>query len=219
VAQGFERSFSSKGQEGPSVVELTTYARKGNGSWVEVRTTKDPSGEVGIMRTFWDFASGREVTLEPATKSAMTFFLTRSEMHDEIDDFSSCPPEVNSPTAEHKRILGYDAVKVTEERPGPHKGRVLTETWVAPELACFAIRRSEINSDGPHNEFETTRVKEGEPPAWMFEVPNDYVERSPRQLSAEWAARFGREFFPDGIAARMDKRYYAQRVPQAASRR
>ena len=217
VAQGFERSFSTKGEEGPSVVELTTYARKGDGSWVEVRTTKDPSWEVGVLRTFWDVASGAKVTLEPATKSAMTLFLTRSEMQGEIDGFESCPPGVNSAAAVHERILGYDAVKVTDEGPGPKKGRQLIEEWVVPELACFAVRRSEALSAGPHNEFETTHIAEGEPPAWMFDVPEDYVERSPTQLSAEWAARFGHEFWPNGVAATMERSYSAHRVPRAAS--
>ena len=216
VAQGFERSFGTKGDEGPSIVELTTYARKSDGSWVEVRTTKDPSREIGVLRTFWDVASGTEVTLEPATKSAMTLFLTRSEMRGEISSFESCPPEVNNPAAEHERILGYDAVKVTDEGPGPKKGRQLIESWVVPELACFPVRRSEVLSAGPHNEFKTTGITEGEPPAWMFEVPQDYVERSPTQLSQEWAARFAHRFWPDDVAARMEKRYVAHRVPQAA---
>lgn len=48
----------------------------------------------------------------------------------------------------------------------------------------------------------------------MFQVPVDYVERSPSQLSAEWAAKFGRGFLPDDAIGRMESRYDAHRARQ-----
>jgi hypothetical protein len=211
VAWGFVKRFAAKGDEGPSKDSQTIFARKGDGSWADIITAQSPSGETGELRTFWDAASGRQVTLEPVTKSAMTYFLTATEMRTKIENSESCPVGVESPTARHERILGYDAVNVTEEGPAPRLSKMLVEAWVVRELGCYALRRSEVWTDGPHNQFETTRVSEMQPPAWMFEVPPDYVERSPSQLSNEWAAKFGQGFLGDSALATMEKKYDAHR--------
>ena len=218
VARAVVRRFGTIGDKGPSVPDLTMFARKGDGSWAEMTTTDNPSGEVLELRTFWDVSSDREVTLEPTTKSVMTYFLTPQEMHTKVEDSLTCPPAVKSPTAQHQRILGYDAVNATEEDPGSRHNQYFV-AWVAPELGCYALRRSETRSDGPHNEFEATSITEGEPPAWMFQVPADYVERSPSELSAEWAARFGQPFWPDhNVLATADRKYFAHRPKQTPSR-
>ena len=211
VAWGDVRHFATKGDSGPSKLHKTIFARKADGSWVEITATGSPAGKMGELRTFWDVASGKEVTLEPATKSAMTYFLTPEEMRAKIGDSESCPPEVENPTAQHERILGYDALKATEGDPGPHGSEQFVEAWVVRELGCYALRRSEVWTDGPHNQIETTRVSEIQPPAWMFEVPPGYVERSPSQLSNEWAAKFGQAFLGDSAIATMEKKYDAHR--------
>lgn len=213
TAQGVVSHFAAEGGGGPVKVDQTTYARKSDGSWVEITTTESPNGEVANLVTFRDVASGRRVTLEPFTKSSMTYYLTTREMRAEVEGSQSCPPAVSSPTADHDRILGYDVVKVTEENPGPHKTRETIEAWVVPELGCYPLRRSELRSDGPHNEIEVTRLSEGEPHGRMFDVPAEYTERSPSGLSAEWAGRFGHKFWNnDSISKRMDNEYYAHRL-------
>jgi len=56
-------------------VNHITYARKSDGSWVEVTTVESPDGEVGELISFVDVASGKSVDLEPFTRSVMTFYL------------------------------------------------------------------------------------------------------------------------------------------------
>ena len=212
VAAGTVTRFATPGNNGPlRKVSSFTDARRSDGSWMEGETSVLPSGEPGYLRQFWDVASGRQVTVELATKSVMTYFLTTSEMRGRIQNEESCPPDVYSPTASHQRILGYDTVKTVEEEPSPHRGKRVTTSWVVPALSCFALRSSEVRSDGPHNEIEVTQLTEGAPPAWMFQVPEDYVERAPSQLSAEWQAKFGRPFLSDTNLAKMDKVYFAHR--------
>jgi hypothetical protein len=133
----------------------------------------------------------------------MTFYLTPSELQHEVDRAESCPGAISAAPAEHERILGYDVVKLTEEGRAPNNGKEFTEAWVAPELNCYVLRRSASLSDGPDTE--------GEPPPAMFDVPAEYVERSPSQLSAEWAARFGQPFLGrESTVQRLDQRYYAR---------
>ena len=212
VAHSIESHFATAGDKGPVIRNVRTYARKKDGSWADVETLESPAGEVGDQETFVDVNSGRQVTLEPFSKSAMTEILTPRHI---IRRVRLCPPGINSPTLEHGWILGYDVVKVTTQY-SVSKGRKETiEAWMAPTLGCYSLRRSEVGSNGPHNEFEATDVIEGDPPSSMFEVPADYVERSPSELSAEWEARFGKEFWPNSNLIKiLDQRYYSLRSKQ-----
>jgi hypothetical protein len=209
IAHGTERHFASKGDTGPVKVTHITFARMGDGSWVEAATIESPQGGAGELISFVDVASARNVDLEPFTKSSMTFYLTPSELQHEVDRAESCPSAISAAPAEHERILGYEVVKLTEEDRAPNNGKEVTEAWVAPELNCYVLRKSASLSDGPHNEIEVTDLTEGEPPPAMFDVPAEYVERSPSQLSAEWAARFGQPFLGrESTVQRLDERYY-----------
>jgi hypothetical protein len=157
-----------------------------------------------------DVASGRHVELETFTNSSMTFYLTPSELPHEVDLAGSCARAISAAPAEHERILGHDIIKLTEENRAPNNGKEVIEAWVAPELNCYPLRESDSLSYGPHNEIEVADLTEGEPPSAMFDVPPDYVERSPSQLSADWAARFGQPFLHDeSTVKRLDERYYA----------
>lgn len=210
IAHGVERHFASKGDTGPVNVDHISYARKSDGSWVQVANIESPDGEVGDLTSFVDVASSRHVDLEPFTRSAMTFYLSPSELRQEVGQSGSCPTAVSAAGGERERILGYDVVRLTEKNRAPNNGKEIIEAWVAPELNCYPLRKSGSLSDGPHNEIEVTDLTEGQPPPTMFDVPPEYVERSPSQLSAEWAARFGQEFWHDeSTAKRLDQRYYA----------
>jgi hypothetical protein len=210
IARGVEKHFATKGDAGPVKVSYTRFARRSDGSWVEVVTIESPHGETGELTSFWDVASGRQGYLEPFTRSAVTLYLAPGEMRDEINRSVSCPSAVNAITAEHERILRYDVVKITEQYRAPNNGSETIEAWVAPDLDCYHLREFDSRSDGPHNEIEVTDLTEGEPPTDMFDVPPEYVERSPSQLSAEWAARFGEQFWRnESQAKRLDQRYYA----------
>jgi len=212
VAHSIVRRFATAGDKGPVKINDTTYARKKDGSWADITTLESPAGEIGDLETFVDVISGREVTLEPFTKSAMTLFLTPRQI---IGRVPLCPPDINSPTLEHDWILGYEVVKVTTQYSVVNARKMTNEEWMAPTLGCYSLRRSEVSSNGSHNEFETTDVIEGNPPSSMFEVPADYVERPPSELSAEYEARFGKKFWPNStIMKNLDHRYYSLRGNQ-----
>lgn len=212
TAQSVTKCFSKEGDEGLVEVRHTTYARKSDGSWVESQEIVSPQGESGKMTEIWDATSRSFIALEPFTRSSTTYYYTESEVQNsDVPGLESCPSAVNSPAAEHAQMLGYDVVKVVEESAGPHGSEETMVAWVAPELGCYSLRRSESGLHGSHNEIQVTSVTEGEPPAEMFEVPAEYVERSPSQLSDEWEAKFGERFWGanEDITKRMDQRYHA----------
>ena len=47
IAHSVEKHFASKGDTGPVKVNHITYARKSDGSWVEVATIESPMGRSG----------------------------------------------------------------------------------------------------------------------------------------------------------------------------
>jgi hypothetical protein len=89
-----------------------------------------------------------------------------------------------------EQLLGHAVVRVEEKLKAVH-----TVSWVAPDLDCFPLRQSVtfLNTQhaGLHHEDVVTKIEERDPPSSMFAVPLDYTERSPLELQAEYARKYG----------------------------
>jgi len=92
------------------------------------------------------------------------------------------------------------------------------EELLAPELKCFSIESVETYSTGDKTVEEVTSLKLGPPPDSMFEVPSDYVERSPAAMEQEYKARFGRPFWGDDWSRIMENNYWKLKTLQDSPR-
>lgn len=215
IAEIIEKHFDEAGELAPlpAGIDYVTVGRKSDGSQVRFLPIQEPDEKFTLVRDVFDVA-GRGMTIYPDTRSVTTDYLPPVHVGHRIANTESCPPEASSPTAESSRLLGYDAVRIYTER-SDKKGVVRDERWVAPALGCFSLRENQIFEDGARNETEVISIFEDEPPASWFTAPKDYVERSPSQVAAAYAARYpGHKFATDRALALMDRAYYNRRAPQ-----
>ena len=106
----------------------------------------------------------------------------------------------------------------TEEQVGDDV--FLHTDWRAPDLDCVVLRSVEDRreSNGKitgHFEIQATKVTLGTPDPRLFELPDDYLERSPSQMHAELTQNRDMDpvaAYPVGTnerLAREDQRYFA----------
>lgn len=91
------------------------------------------------------------------------------------------------------KILGHLAYKIVYDTAD----RRMTQ-WLLPEVACFPaqifteFKDSRDPSNFVSNSFvETTRLVVGEPPAYFMKPPDDFVERSPKEMEIEYWTQKG----------------------------
>jgi hypothetical protein len=207
TARMVEEEFPSASAVQPGLVQNITFARRSNGSEVKSITEPSPDNlQVGQLVSILDVSASTQITLEPFTKSIMTFFLSQKALDRAIDS-NKCPTDLND-LNEHSKILGYDVVRHRE------KWDVLAtdDEWIAPDLACFSLKKIFAASWGAWNRTTVVSLTEGEPPTSMFDIPAGYVERSPSGLETAWSGIFrGSQFLPDSSIRNMDQTYYRGR--------
>jgi len=213
--------FSSQQRE--PAVQQGTFARRSDGSFVRSFEVTSPAGEVGWSVDIVDVPNRKYVALEPFTKSATTFYRTDSEVGESVAATGTCDSlgldaEAGLPTRRVQAISPQQ--RVWDTLLGRKVAQVIerfevatTERWVAPDLDCFALRKSEWSSTGAHNEYTVTKLEEGEPPDSMFQIPSEYLETSPLQVEAAYAARYpGHALFGESMARLVDERYHKSRA-------
>jgi hypothetical protein len=186
-----ERSYSGTSTE-PAKIENYVYARRRDGSWV--RDTKRqvmPHGGWGDMRVVEDYARGTRTTVDPGTESLITYPYPPNW----VARLSAVPTSCSTdPNAQHETVLGYDTVIVQRNVPGPVGDQRRATYWRAPALNCFALKEEMIlrceTCPGARNTREALLVSEGDPSSALFEIPANYVERTPSQVFAEFGRRF-----------------------------
>ncbi len=184
------------------------YARRSDGSWRHTFTAQAPSHDLSAAQVieFLDFRTRTEVILEPFTRSAIVFHLTDGEARSErerVPDCSAVPEvSVNPPTASGVRMLAYGVTRVVRKEDDD-----TMDTWVAPALDCYPLQETETFTTGPHNSRIVYKVEPGEPPAAFFEIPPEYINRSPRQLEVEYKFLFGEAFWGEPAASNVQQRY------------
>lgn len=116
-------------------------------------------------------------------------------------------------------VLGFRTVVIqTEQRIESGESFLRTE-WTAPDLDCAILKAVEDRRDNTgnitgHFEIQAVKVTVGTPNPKLFEVPQDYAEKSPSQMYEALIAKFDNHGRPVSenmrrTLERKDQEYYA----------
>jgi hypothetical protein len=204
-----EENFASGAALQPVDVHDITFARRSDGSEVTSTSVHSPDKlQVDRIVDILDVNSSKQIALEPFTKSSMTFYLSPKELNQTLDS-RHCPANVDE-LGEHSKILDYDVVRDRDRWGSDSKST--DDEWLAPSLACFTLKEIFAVSWGGWNRRTVVSLTEGEPPSSMFDIPPEYVERSPSEMVVKWSDTFpGSKYLPDSSIRNMDQQYYRQR--------
>ncbi len=189
----------------------STYARRSDGSTAVSSFSIPPyaiGSGTGQSTLIFDPGHGVDISLEPNTKSVTTTHLSSAQVSSRLADEHACD-SIDPDTIlikDSESILGY----ATDERIDTFPDE-RSESWVATTLDCYPLKETtQFLGDraGGHNEDTVLDVREGDPPAAMFSVPTDYVERSPQQLEAVYEAMFpGHMLYSPPILKKLEESY------------
>jgi hypothetical protein len=199
-----ERRFSPTGVQ---IYEEQLIRAVGTTGTVEIIRRLDPLGHWVEMKSIVDFRRQERIVIDPITESRTTYLKVGNRYpFREALQTSDCSGD---PTVETDVIAGYRVMRVLKPwRPDEPESK--WERWFAPELGCFALKETITHSGGtPSTTREVIFVLRGEPPSSLFEVPSNYTERSPSEVLAEFARRFGKrapDFERTGEV--LDRSYY-----------
>jgi hypothetical protein len=189
--------------------ETITYAVRGDGSSVRAVRREVVKGAAFEIKEIINAARKARIIVDQATESTTSYKLSGQELVP-----PSCPIPAN---AETDTVLGYRVFKVTQKRTAPPDLSGTRETWIAPDLDCFAMKAvsTRIHAAGtaaPRNTRLVTDVRPGEPAPALFNVPAEYAERSPEQRTMILMNRFPALQIPADSAA--DDVYRLDKSPQ-----
>jgi hypothetical protein len=101
-------------------------------------------------------------------------------------------------------MLGHKVYQIVRRGEDP----VGTTRWVASDLNCFPLQKTEVSPHGEKNVWTVVKIVEGEPPASMFTPPPGYVERSPAQVETLYEKMFGgKELYGKQITEHAESEY------------
>jgi hypothetical protein len=213
AVQIVEESFGNSAAVKPVTVQNIVYGRQSNGSEASFTSVHSPDNQQTAELVYiLDVNSRKEIQLEPFTKSSMTFYLSEQQLTQSLDSRHS-PTNVDA-LIEHSKILNYDVVRYRDNSGSSAESPIddVDDEWIAPRLACFVLKEIFTVGGGQWNRRTVVSLTEGEPPSSMFNVPREYVERSPSEMASKWSDTFsGAKFLPDSSIRNMDQRYYRQR--------
>jgi len=203
------RGATRPGEMQPANQWNYSFSAFSNGSSVEISRRQMPDGNLVQVKYAVDILGGKRFVADPSTNSTTTWRIPDrllqhfSSLREYGDDCTA------NPSAPHSNLLGYDVVEVKRDWQQPQ--RISATKWEAPALGCFALRQ-EINitmADGSmwKNFHEPLIVIEGEPAASLLELPSGYVERTPSQVGAEFARKYGQKAFNDNVGPTFDHGY------------
>jgi hypothetical protein len=167
--------------EGPETKTLIAIRR--DGSRVDIVESIDdtPAGNKVII----DVPAKRRIVIDVKTKSKTTYPMADSEL----------APYVSVPSMK----IEADAVALSiAGRQGFPIDRMLEqgyweEAWVCPELDYFKLRFIHTYENGVLT-AEVKSLTVGEPNPALFEIPSDYIERSPIEVLQETARLRGEKY-------------------------
>ena len=113
-------------------------------------------------------------------------------------------------------MLGYQVRKVVKDSLSTSDRKVRFEAWLAPALNCDPLKTVNwgARNDGPFfmlEEIVVTSVTPGDPDAALFEIPANYVERSPGEVQAEYARRYNVSTVDQCDTTTVDAAYHTSR--------
>lgn len=192
----------------PMFVGESTFARRSDGSWLHAYTAV---GEDGIRRKVVEYVDLKSLVAmhsEPVTQSITTRPLSVSEIVIEAAaGFKTCDGSESGKELASATMLGYSVVRVITKDSGGTEVK-----WVAPQLDCYPLQSEYTALEGRRVVDVVTNVRAGEPEATLFQVPEGYVERSPREIHDLYGAKIhGGRYLSDHLLEKADKRYQAAR--------
>ena len=174
----------------PYKTENSIYAVRADGSWSNT-IIRQFGADWYRLRVVQELALHEMVTIDPVTKSTITYPLTGPMINRLEVPKAACTTNSN---ALHESILGFDVVEVKRIIPGPPGEAATLDEWDAPQLNCFALSRTFSAGAANSAPYTTTRtaisVAVDPVDGTLFDIPNDYTERSPSQVFAELSKRF-----------------------------
>ncbi len=173
------QSSSREGDQQHTAVEV--FARRRDGSHVLFR--KAVNGRPLGLRVINDAARGLAITVDPQTRSTVTYVLSGQERAALAGPPAKCEegPEMKLAAGVEGPILTHPVLKFEGTTRG---GQNAVKRWLAPTLNCLIVR-TEMETEGFHNVRRATSIVVGDPDPELFSVPTGYVERSPSGVLGE----------------------------------
>lgn len=166
----------------------------------------DPNGLVTIV----DAARFEYAILEEASRLKITFRYSPERFEGAMNprQEGSCP-EVGGPV----QLLGSGEKRLGQSvmRLRVRNGSSAREELLAPALKCFSMESVETDGMGAKTVTTVTSLSIGSLPDSTFEVPAEYVERSPAAMEQEYKARFGKPFWGETLNRSMEQNYWKLR--------
>ncbi len=188
----------------PLVTIHATFARRSDGSWSHTYDVKAQDHVPREAVEFLDVSSAIFVHAEPVTRSIMTRHLALAELPDYVRaGVRGCDGSEDKPDLQRSAMLGFDVVRIeTKEGSG-------TELkLVAPMLDCYPLRDVFTAVDGRRTATSVIAIREGEPSSNLFEPPQGYLERSPKEIQALYGQIIpGAKLFDDRQLPALEQRY------------
>jgi len=198
-----EKRFDATGIE--RYQEQRIYAVRSDGSSVWLANRLGPDGQAGTVGEIVDLANQRVISMDGFTGSTTTEQLTPSEL-----GFRQRVNRTCQAGSQRSTILGQNVVKISQT-PVPTNPSTERTEWAAPDFDCYVLSGTYVQykngQPGPKTTRQTTFLIPGEPAASLFEVPASYVERSPSQVAAEFARRFGHGIASQASVQQWDEKY------------
>jgi hypothetical protein len=125
---------------------------------------------------------------------------------------SQLSPSIRPTLLGEAEVAGLKTV-VIQTTTQLESGEVLVrKDWRAPDLDCVVLKLSEDRQDSAgtvtgHFEIEPVKVTAGTPAPGLFEIPADYVEKSPSEMRNAIVQKFGDAGLPthDKIQQRLER--------------
>jgi hypothetical protein len=207
-----EQSFPRERNQPPAMTDFT-IAQSSNGSRVREYTISgrwSPNGREGTSVDIWNVPKGHYINVEPFTHSISTFVMSDSEISDFLRSAHACDgirSILASDNLPSKTVLGHKVYQIVSREHDIEDSR-----WVAPDLNCFPLEKTEVFPSGAKNVTTVVKVDEGEPPDSIFTPPARYVERSPAQVESVYEKMFaGKELYPKQMVEHAESEYRKSR--------
>jgi len=220
TAEVYSKAYDLNTENGRIVENFHTFARRADGSTVQVN--KDPKDKKPLVRMVRLPREGRELMISDVVRKVSTIFKNKQGIlqamgHQAVD--ATCGPNQYDPrvwnVGSPNRHLGLEVVTMVADHSG-----VRNEVWKAPALDCYELKTIH-DWKNPQNgglvsrsEMTAVSIVLGDPAPELFEVPGDYLEKSPSLISEEIARYLGHEISTLSDKARdalaeIDHMYYS----------
>lgn len=185
-------SFARSPETGFGKLEYKVFAVRGDGSSAEARDVQSPDGRVFTQQMIVDLTAGERRVYDGLTGSRTTYRIPEDTLRWMRTARKACTGVSDA------ALLGVPVLKdVSHPAQGNETAEKVTVTaFRAPAWDCLPLKevRETQREGGPRwttNLRDVLSVAPGEPEAKWFEIPASAVERSPSEVFAEYARRYG----------------------------